>query len=148
MKIQHTILTAIVALGLSAPLFASTPLPSPVNPAVSEQDTLGTESFVPRVAKLGFEGTMLFGNGLRVDFVEFGNTAEVIGLRAGDVITKVNGVAVQTPDHFRALLMSSIETQQGQVELEVAGPNLGAQNRTVFCNVRGNIVRIDAGPSY
>lgn len=147
MKIQHTILTTIIALGLTAQVNASYPIPTPVESAATQQ-LVAEEGFVPRVAKIGFEGTMLYGDGLRVDFVEFGNTAELIGLRAGDVITMVNGVAVQTPDHFRALLMSSIETQQGQVELEVAGPGLDAQARLVVCNVRGNVVRIDAGPTY
>ena len=147
MKFQHTILTAIVAFGLTAQANASYPIPIPADPAPNG-NVFADETYIPYVAKLGFEGTMLYGNGLRVDFVEFGNTAELIGLRAGDVITKVNGVTVQTPEHFRALLMTSLETQQGQVELEVAGPGLDTLPRTVVCNVRANVVRIDAGPTF
>jgi hypothetical protein len=148
MKLHQTLLTAIVALTLSAQANASYPYPGPVEPVVAPVENFEAEPFVPHVAKLGFEGTMLYGVGLRVDFVEFGNTAELIGLRAGDVITHVNGVMVQTPEHFRALLMTSIETMQGQVELEIAGSDLSAIGRTAVCNVRANIVRIDAGPTY
>jgi hypothetical protein len=148
MNLHHTVLTTIVALTLTAQANASYPLPMPVDPVVFQSDNFEVEPFVPSVAKLGFEGTMLYGVGMRVDFVEFGNTAELIGLRAGDVITHVNGVMVQNPEHFRAMLMSSIETLQGQVQLEVAGPNLNINSRLVVCNVRANIVRIDAGPTY
>ncbi len=148
MNIHQTLLTTIVALTLTAQANASYPLPMPVDPVVSQRENFGIEPFVPQVAKLGFEGTMLYGVGLRVDFVEFGNTAELIGLRAGDVITHVNGVMLQNPEHFRALLMTSLEMQQGQVQLEVAGQNLSIEHRLVVCNVRANIVRVDAGPTY
>ncbi len=148
MNIHSTILTTIVALTLTAQANASYPVPMPVDPVVSPVENFEVEQFVPQVAKLGFEGTMLYGIGLRVDFVEFGNTAELIGLRAGDVITHVNGVMVQNPEHFRAMLMTSIETLQGQVQLEVAAPNLSIDSRQVVCNVRANIVRVDAGPTF
>jgi hypothetical protein len=151
MNIHRTILTAVVALGLAAQAHATYPIPNPVDPidpVVSYDEQSESEQFVPTVVKIGFEGTMLYGVGLRVDNVEYGNTAELVGLTAGDVVTHVNGVAVQTPDHFRDLLMTSFEMQQGQVELAIAGPGLESETRTVVCNVRGNLVRIDAGPTY
>jgi hypothetical protein len=149
MNIHQTILTAAIALGLAAQANASYPIPGPVDPATPYATEFETEQqFVPMVVKVGFEGTMLYGVGLRVDYVEFGNTAELVGLTAGDVVTHVNGIAVQTPDHFRALLMNSLEMQQGQVELVVAGPSVESEARTVVCNVRGNLVRIDAGPTF
>ena len=64
----------------------------------------------------GLEATLGFP--VRVSQVNVGSAAEEAGLRIGDVITAVGGVAVCGPDHFISLVRTAMQ-QGGTCELEI-----------------------------
>lgn len=74
------------------------PGPDPNRPLVGPQ---------PNEAVMGLVGTMVYGDGLRIDSVAPGMTAANMGLERGDVILGVNGVRVRDIQQFRNLLTNS-----------------------------------------
>ena len=61
----------------------------------------------PNEARMGLVGTMVYGDGLRIDSVTPGLTAANMGLERGDLILGVNGQRVRDIQQFRDLLTQS-----------------------------------------
>lgn len=69
--------------------------------------------------RLGFMGHMKFGWGMMVDYVNFGTTAQRVGLESGDVIVRVNGQRVQSARHWNYLMWQAVQRYGGRVSLKV-----------------------------
>lgn len=86
-----------------------------------------------QMVKLGFNGTMLYGQGLRVDSIKPGQSAEMIGLAPGDLLTHIGGQEILSFDHYLQLLQMAAGSSSGLIDLryKTGRPCTGSPFRTL-----------------
>lgn len=80
----------------------------------------------PQAPRLGFEGQMVYGLGMKVLSVIPGSPAAKVGLEYGDIIVSVNHFPVTSIPAYKNALIEAVQHHQGVVQLNVK-------------NVRGNV---------
>ncbi len=69
--------------------------------------------------KLGFQGQILGGYGMKVVSVNWGTPAQRIGLESGDVITQINGRQIRSQWDYDQALRDAAMYYSGRVNLQV-----------------------------
>lgn len=69
--------------------------------------------------KLGFQGQMLNGYGMKVVSVNWGSAAKRAGLEAGDVVTRINGRQIRSQWDYDQALRSAANNNYGRLQMKV-----------------------------
>ena len=69
--------------------------------------------------KLGFQGQILGGYGMKVVSVNWGTPAQKVGLESGDVITQINGRQIRSQWDYDQALRNAAKYHSGRVNLLV-----------------------------
>ena len=76
---------------------------------------IGPETETP---KLGFEGRMT-NQGLRIERVLYNSLAYDAGLEQGDVISRVNGVRIESMQDYQRAMIEARDYHNGRVQLRI-----------------------------
>ncbi len=69
--------------------------------------------------RLGFNGQISYGHGMRVNYVQYGTPAHWIGLERGDVIVRINGRRINSRYDYDRALEDAAYYRGGRVVLVV-----------------------------
>lgn len=69
--------------------------------------------------KLGFQGQIIVGFGMKVVSVNWGSAAQAAGLETGDIITKINGRMIRSQWDYEQALLDASRFYNGRVNMMV-----------------------------
>ncbi len=90
-----------------------------VQPGGGQNQLLVQPGFRQPAPRLGFNGQMIHGYGMKVASVNWGSAAQRAGLESGDVIMKVNGRAIRSQWDYDQALRDAANFNYGQVNMKV-----------------------------
>ena len=84
-----------------------------------QQRTYVNPGYQQPTPKLGFNGQMIYGYGMKVVSVNWGSAAQRAGLESGDVILKINGRQIRSQWDYDQALQNSANFNYGRVNMKV-----------------------------
>ena len=90
--------------------------------------------------RLGFQGQLLNGYGMKIVSVNWGSAAQRAGLEAGDVITKINGRFIRSQWDYDQALQNAARHNFGQLKMKVRNVRYTwGQNVPEYAQVRATL---------
>lgn len=90
-----------------------------VQPQQGQQRTYVNPGYQQPTPKLGFNGQIVYGFGMKVVSVNWGSAAQRAGLESGDVIVKINGRQIKSQWDYDQALQNAANYNYGQVNMKV-----------------------------
>lgn len=115
--------------------------------AQGEQRTYVNPGFQQPTPKLGFNGQMIYGYGMKIVSLNWGSAAQRAGLEPGDVIVKINGRKIKSQWDYNQALQSAANYQYGRVNMKVRNVRYGwGQQVPMYAYVNTVLDGFQGGP--